>query len=287
MKEIFKYIDYRRYLADYYTEKKETTRYFSYRFFADRAGIKSPVFLKQVIDGQRNLTRTMIEKFIVALNLKKKESSYFKNLVLFNQSKDAHEKQEHYSILLSMMDYVEEYQLSGDQYEYFEKWYHCVIRELICLYDFNDDFHLLAKMIQPHITPVEAKKSVALLLHLNLIQKQQNGRYVQTNAAIVSNDERIAAARRTFNSIMLLLANDTIHTLPPDIRNVSGITMGISKSCYDVIIAEITAFKERIKSIVAQDSESTQVYHLGVQLFPVSDTVSKMSETDEAAQCDN
>ena len=285
MKEIFKYIDYRQYLADYYTERKETTRYFSYRFFAERAGIKSPVFLKQVIDGQRNLTRTMIEKFILALNLKKKESIFFKNLVLFNQAKVAHEKQEHYSILLSMMEYVEEYQLTADQYEYFEKWYNCVVRELICLYNFNDNFHILATMVQPHITQVEAKKAVALLLRLNLIQKKET-RYVQTSTAIISSDERISSARRTFNSLMLTLANNTIDTLPVDVRNISGITMGVSKPCYDVIIAEITAFKERIKSIVAQDTASTRVYHLGIQLFPLSDDISELQNNNETRLCD-
>ena len=33
MKKIFKYINFREYLADFYQEKKETTRHFSYRYF--------------------------------------------------------------------------------------------------------------------------------------------------------------------------------------------------------------------------------------------------------------
>jgi uncharacterized protein (TIGR02147 family) len=52
MQEVYKYIDYRRYLADYYADRKKHQRYFSYRFFAGQAGVKSPVFLKQVIDGK-------------------------------------------------------------------------------------------------------------------------------------------------------------------------------------------------------------------------------------------
>jgi len=92
MKDIFKYNRLRAFLAEFYQGKRKRPGFFSYRYFADRAGIKSPVFLKQVIDGERNLTRTMIEKFIHALNLNKKESVFFKNLVLFNQAKEAHEK---------------------------------------------------------------------------------------------------------------------------------------------------------------------------------------------------
>ena len=283
MKDIFKYIDYRAFLADFYQEKKKTTRFFSYRYFADRANIKSPVFLKQVIDGERNLTRTMIEKFISALNLNKKESVFFKNLVLFNQAKEAHEKQEHYSVMLTMMDYVQEYQLKSDQYSYFDKWYTCVVRELVCIHQFNDDFAAIAAAVKPRIRPAEAKKAVQLLLRLNLLEKQ-DGHYRQTNTAITSNDDMVALARRSFNSAMLLVARDANESLPPTVRNVSGITMGISKPCYEVLLAEMAAFKERVKAIVNQDTSSAQVYQLNLQLFPLSDDVTTISSPQKGSE---
>jgi len=283
MKEVFKYIDFRRYLADYYIEKKRDTRHFSYRYFARRAGIKSPVFLKQVIDGKRNLTREMIEKFLTALDLKKKESIYFKNLVLFNQAKISHEKQEAYSVMLSMLDYVEERQIAGGQYAYFEKWYNSVIRELVCLRDFHDDFDLIARTVMPRITAIEAKKSVQLLERLKLIVRQADGKYRQADPAIISNDDMVLLARRSFNGEMLLLARNANETLPREERNISGITMGISKACYDVLLAEMAAFKERVKSIVNQDEKSSRVYQLGIQLFPLSDEITPSGEREREA----
>jgi uncharacterized protein (TIGR02147 family) len=270
MQELYRYIDFRKYLADFYLEKKRTTRHFSYRYFAERAGIKSPVFLKQVVDGQRNLTRGMIEKFIPALNLTIKEGLFFKNLVLFNQAKNSHEKQECYSVILSMMDYVKERRIAGDQYAYFAKWYNSVIRELVCLYDFQDDFDLIARTVLPQITATEAKKSVQLLVRLKMIVRQSNGKYRQTDTAIISNDDMVALARRSFNGEMLLLARNANDTMPRDERNISGITMGISKACYDVLLAEMAAFKERVKAIVNQDEKSVRVYQLAFQLFPLS-----------------
>ena len=283
MKEVFKYIDFRRYLADYYIEKKRETRHFSYRYFAQRAGIKSPVFLKQVIDGQRNLTREMIEKFVTALNLNKKESVYFKNLVLFNQAKISHEKQEAYSVMLSMLDYVEERQIAGGQYAYFEKWYNSVIRELVCLCDFHDDFDLIARTVMPRITAIEAKKSVQLLERLKLIVRQADGKYRQADPAIISSDDMVLLARRSFNGEMLLLARNANETLPREERNISGITMGISKACYDVLLAEMAAFKERVKSIVNQDEKSSRVYQLGIQLFPLSGEITPSGEREKEA----
>jgi uncharacterized protein (TIGR02147 family) len=273
MKEIFKYIDFRKYLSDYYLEKKNSTRHFSYRFFADKAGIKSPVFLKQVIDGERNLTRPAIEKFMLALGLNKKECLFFKNLVLFNQSRTALEKQECYSVMLSMMDQVQERQIAGDQYLYFEKWYHSAIRELVCLFDFQDDFDLIAKTVKPRIKVNEAKKAIRLLSRLKLIARQKDGTYRQTDSAIISNDDMVALARRSFNSEMLLLARNANETFPPAERNISGITMGISRPCYDVLLAEMAAFKERVKAIVNQDEQSTNVYQFNLQFFPLSEDI--------------
>ncbi len=50
MEPILKYIDYHKFLAEYYYEKKKNARYFSYHYLAQKAGFKSPNFLKQVIE---------------------------------------------------------------------------------------------------------------------------------------------------------------------------------------------------------------------------------------------
>jgi uncharacterized protein (TIGR02147 family) len=281
MEKIFKYIDYRKFLSDYYSEKKKTTHFFSYRYFSNKANIKSPVFLKQVIEGQRNLTLQAIEKFIGALNLNKKEATFFRHLVQFNQSKTAFEKQEHYSVMLSMIDYVNEHRLTADQYIYFEKWHNSAVRELVCLHDFRDNWDLLAKSVRPAISPKDAKQSVQLLVRLNLVKKQKNGVYKQTNSAITSGSEMLSLARRSFNSTMLLLARDSNESLPPDARNISGITMGISKACYDVLLAELAAFKERIVSIVNRDEESSRVYQFNFQLFPLSEDAERIGEMNK------
>jgi uncharacterized protein (TIGR02147 family) len=281
MEKIFKYIDYRKFLSDYYSEKKKTTHFFSYRYFSNKANIKSPVFLKQVIEGQRNLTLQAIEKFIGALNLNKKEATFFRHLVQFNQSKTAFEKQEHYSVMLSMIDYVNEHRLTADQYVYFEKWHNSAVRELVCLHDFRDNWDLLAKSVRPAITARDAKQSVQLLVRLNLVKRQKNGGYKQTNSAITSGSEMLSLARRSFNSTMLLLARDSNESLPPDARNISGITMGISKACYDVLLAELAAFKERIVSIVNRDEESSRVYQFNFQLFPLSEDAERIGEMNK------
>jgi len=64
-------------------------------------------------------------------------------------------------------------------------------------------------------------------------------------------------------------------------RNISGITLGCSKATYDVLSAEIAAFKDRIKLIINQDDLSSQVYYLNVGLFPVSKDLKNFPELME------
>jgi len=282
MRSVFEYIDYRKYLSEYYAFKKKTSRAFSYRYFSSKAGFASPVFLKLVIEGKRNLSRASIEKFCSALQLAKKEALYFKNLVLFDQAKTTDEKQEHYAVLRSIENAVSEKALETDQYDYFSNWYTVVIRELVTLIDFKDNFQLLGSSVIPPITAREAEKSVELLKRLHLIAKKPDGRYEQTDSAITTGagDVGLMAVRR-FNKEMVLLAAKTIDDLSREKRNVSGITIGISPSMYKIICSEIAAFKDRIVSLVHRDQSSTSVYQLNVQLFPVSEDVAVMESNQK------
>ena len=65
--------------------------------------------------------------------------------------------------------------LVQNQKEYFTSWHHSVIRELLSLIDFVDDYKTLASYLYPPIRAVEAKRSIKLLRELELIQEDENG----------------------------------------------------------------------------------------------------------------
>lgn len=280
MNSIFTYIDFRIYLRDYYAYKKAANRHFSYRLFAMKSGINSPSFLKEVIDGKRNLTTSAAAKFGKAIGHTDKESVYFRHLVLFNQASNATIKQEHYAVLRGMHGRISEKILRGDFFDYFDKWYTVVIRELVCLHDFNDDFEALAKAVVPSVTPAQARKALELLLSLKLIEKKPDGAYAQTSAALMADEAITSIAIRSFMYSMLDHAKVALNEVPKNSRHISGMTMGISQATYDVIIAEINAFKDRIKRIVSQDAESDRVYHLNMDFFPVSSVVDRNKGAD-------
>lgn len=269
MKPIFKYIDYRKYLKDFYHESKVTTNYFSYRFFSQRAGLNSPVLLKTVFDGKRNLSNRSIEKFIKGLNLKEKEAVYFSNLVRFNQAKTALEKQEHYRVLRSMAKMVPQYLIEDEHFDYFDKWYYSAIREGVSQFDYQDDWELVAASVQPSITAQEAREAVAWLLEHGLLRKLKSGGYEQVQKAITTRSEVKSMAVRNFNRKMMQLAEQSLDTMPVKERYATGVTVGLTREAYDVMVAEIEAFRDRIVKIVDSLEDGDRVYQVNVQLFPL------------------
>jgi uncharacterized protein (TIGR02147 family) len=272
MKSILSYIDYRCYLRDFYDEKKQKTRFFSTRYFAKKAGLSSASFLREIINGKKNLGKPTVEKFILALELTGKEARFFKHLVFFNQAVGADEKQDHYAVLLSLMNTVKEFQLTALQLQIYNYWYVPVIRELVCIMDFKDDFALLAKSIYPVITAPEAKSAVNLLVRLKMLRKLENGMYEQTSRAVQAKSDLDAMAILNFTRAMAEKAIHALVTLPKDERNFSTITCGMSRSCYELILAETSAFRDRVVTIINNDArtQTDRVYQFNFQIFPVS-----------------
>ena len=89
------YSDYRLYLKDYYEFKRATegvVRPYSYSNFSAAADIKSPNYLKLIIEGKRNLSERMMDKFAKALRLTRQESEEFRRLVRYSQATDPLER---------------------------------------------------------------------------------------------------------------------------------------------------------------------------------------------------
>jgi len=272
LRSVFEFIDYRKFLDHQYLEKKRKNRKFSYRYFAMKAGITSPSFLKMVIDGKRNLTSGMIEKFCRALELDGKEAKYFTNLVHFNQAKTAREKQDFYAALRAMGDMIKEEVLRINQYDYFDKWYTPIIRELLGLGDFQEDFESLGRTVEPPVSGSEAKSAVQLLMKLGLVARKDSGRYLPTKLALaIANDDSVVSlSLRTYQEYALEHAKRAMYDFDKRVRHLSTLVLGVSPAAYGAMVEEIAAFKDRIKAIVHRDEASTRVYQFTLALFPVS-----------------
>ena len=71
--------------------------------------------------------------------------------------------------------------------------------------------------------------------------------------------------------------------LPLSERDMSGLTMGLTRRAYEKIRKEIADFRRRIVAIASEDDETEQVYRLNLQLFPLSERLDDCDDKNKGA----
>ncbi len=274
MASVFDYSDYRQFLKDYYEQHKALNPSFSYRYLSQKAGINSAPFYKFIFEGKRNLTKATILKTCVALKLNDREAEYFENLVFFNQAKTVAEKNHFFERLVEKQRHRSAAKVREDQFEYFSEWYHCVVRELVCMADFKDDYVKLAKSLHPVITPREAAKSVKLLLSLGFLKKV-NGRFCQSDPVLSTGYGLASHQVVNFQIEMLHKAIEAFDRCKQYERLTSATTLAVSQQTYEKMVEKLRTMRTELLEMARGDDCPDSVYELTVNLFPLTVTGKK------------
>lgn len=269
MKKIIEYTDYRRYIADYYVDRK-ARRAFTWRDFAKSAGFSSPVYLKLVAEGKYSLSEAAVERVAEAMGLKDWEVDYFKVLVNLNHAKDNDSRREYFNEMLRIADAHKATVVEGDSFRFFSDWKNPVIRELAPSMPGAKPL-AMARTCMSKITAAEVSETLSFLTKAGLLKKNADGSYSQTEQFVTTGPMEITPlAVRQMHRQMGEIALDTIENVPQDQRHFSGLTMGLSTKSYDQIVKEIAAFRKKVASIVTSDDVVERVYRLNMQLFPMT-----------------
>jgi uncharacterized protein (TIGR02147 family) len=264
---IFNFFNYREYLDAVYSHMKESRIGFSHRTFARNAGIKSPNYLFRVLKGERNLTQKYVPLFCRALKLSGNEITYFETLVQFNNEKSSQTKEELLRKLLTLRYSQGEHKIDDKKLLYFSKWYYPVIRELVKIVDFKEDYNLLARSCIPRITAVQAKNAVKYLVKNGFIEKGKNGRYTYANPVITTGPEVNSTILRKYHKQTILQCADTLDSIDMAERDISSLTMSVSLDTYKKMKKEIQDFRKRLLSMARDDKKGEIVCHAGFQLI--------------------
>lgn len=272
MPNIFNYEDYRSFLRDYYTEMKNKMPAFSYKYLAGKAGIANKGFLFNILNGKKDLCKPYIFRIANILKLNKQETEYFEILIALSQANTPEEQHHYYERLIDLKgDGLAGAQvIRKDQYEFYARWWHAAIRSVIDIKGFDGDYKNLAKQLHPEITIRQAKQSVALLLKLGLILKNSKHEYRVADKLISTGKEPPASGVLNFHLDTLDLAKQAIKELPKPIRNISGLTLGISEEGYNTLCDEIRNFRKRILQLAKNSRDADRVYQLNFHFFPMS-----------------
>lgn len=278
---VFRYTNYRRYLADYYEWQKKVNHAFSYRYFAQKASIKSPGLFKDVISGKRNLSKAMIVRFSAGLLLSKKESDYFLNMVLFCDAKTQEDKRSYFA---NMMRHAEStaYKLHSKQFDYFSHWHYTAVRELLDITSDHKKYHELAAHFTPPITPVEVKEALDALLDLELIiWSEEEQRFKKVDQIVSTGYHSEQDINRmnliNFQKRMLEKGGEAYDRFPDADIDMSTLTLSVSQETYAEIKQELRDFRQKLLAMAKRDQHPERLCQINYQMFPLTRVIKEDS----------
>jgi len=271
MKSIYEYIDYREFLRDWCAHAKAKGKGFSYRNFARQAGLSSSGFLKMVIDGERNLAPETIARFAKVIKLRSGEARFFEQLVMFNQAKTNDEKNHYYSKIAQNRRFKKAHHLTRDRFEYLGKWYYAAVREMVTLPDFREDPAWIARKLKPSITKSEAQSALDTLIRLGLVERGGDGKLVTKENGVRTEDEVISLAAANYHREMIKRAHEALSLCKAKDRNISSLTVAMSKDGFKKLKQRIHEFRKEIIAMLEEEGEAEDVYQVNFQLFGLTE----------------
>jgi uncharacterized protein (TIGR02147 family) len=268
MDSIYTYFDYRKYLKDLFESKKDQNSALSLRAIASRIGINSGTLVR-ILNGERNISKKLVPPFANFLKLKEKETLYFISLVEFNQVKNNEKRRLLYDQLITLRN---EYRkpMDPDKFEYYENWYNVVIRELLNFFPLNGNFDEIAKMIEPEISAVQAKKAITTLQRIKFIKKLENGDYKPEQNFVTTGAAWRSVAIDSFQKAMMENGVTALDRIQKEKRDFSTMTMSFSNDGFMKVRQILKRAREEIAAIEETDKGRNQVFQINFQLFPLS-----------------
>src|SRR4051812_23742011 len=171
------YTDFRQFLKDVYEYRRAiegtSVRPYSYSTFSAAADIKSPNYLKLIIEGRRNLSEDMMTKFAKAVRLNREETLEFKALVRYGQASQPIERN-HFLKELADLRARKEFEsgsVSASTWEKVPSWIGWVLYAMADQKDVKFDTTALHKLFRVKVNPEDVRQSLQKLLETGELVK--------------------------------------------------------------------------------------------------------------------
>ena len=268
MKPIIEYQDYRKYMRDFYEERKRCS-VFSWREFSRLAGFSSPNYIKLVCEGRSRLSKKGVEGVADAMGLEGADRDYFRVMEHFGDARNDVKKMQAFNEMQKIAKENRLRVVDAEAFKYFESWVNPVLRELAPIMPGAKPLEL-ARNCYAVVSAAEVRQSLDFMVHADFLRKVGEDTYEQTEKVVTGSSEAIPLALRSMNRQMSKLATSAIDDVPPEKRHIAGVTLGLSESTYKWLVQKLEVLRHQVVAIAAKEKEYDKVYRLNLQLFPLT-----------------
>jgi uncharacterized protein (TIGR02147 family) len=280
------YMDYRLFLADFYFAKKQQTklavRPYSYAIFSAAADIKSPNYLKMIIENKRNLSLDMVSKFAKACSFNKAQTDEFKLLVIFNQAEDPADR--NYA-LKQLSEYRVEQKLKHGELDrkVFEKvpnWIGWIIYAMVDQEGVVFETSQLKDLLRGKVSESEINEALENLIKSGELSRDPVTNIITKGKPTEAPDEIPSALVRKLQMQLMYLGLESLYQDTANEREFGALTLSLTEKEFEDIKFKLRQLRKSLhkdNSIARMASKGERVYQLNLQLFPVSNASKKMN----------
>lgn len=291
--QVSDYLDYRRFLADFYNYKKAKTkrdlRPYNYQMFSAAADIKSPNYLKMIIEGRRNLSDDMILKFAKALALSKEQTEEFVHLVHFSQTSEPAERNMHLKKISEMrvVQKLRSGEIDQKTWNKVPNWAAWIIYAMVDMQGVKFDISSLKKLLRGKASEAEIETALnSLLSSGELVRNAETGEIKKAHHLMEDADDIPVALVRKLQTQLMYLGLESLYQDQPTEREFGTLTLCLTKDEFEEIKFKLRQMRKSIhkdNSIARSKSKGDKVYQMNIQLFPVAEGKITSSPTQNSA----
>jgi len=266
------FTSYREFLKNLYDRIKTGRKSYSYVRFASDLGLSASNALWLVLTMRRDLSEGSAQKIATALEMTHESRKYFMLLVRHNNARDPVQREHCMKELVALKSlHFMANDDDEDTLEFFQDWYHPVLREMVALDDFKADPDWINERLFLRLLPKQIERSLALLQKLDLI------RYDETRQRYVSTGEQLFPSRTVgplaavrFHQKACENARESVTAVPSHRRDLNVMTLSISDEAAQKLRLIFHKACEEAMALESQTQVRTEVYQINVQLFALT-----------------
>lgn len=264
---VWDYVDYRVYLRDFLSHKRQAQAGFSVRQFSLKAGISTENYLLKVIRGEKRLGMKLAEAFIQAIPLKASGAEYFRAMVTLGLADDAEQ-------LSRAQDRLEQLRRKRrntapvTDHSILHHWYYSAIWELGACPKFELTPESASRVLVPKVSAQQAKEAIEFLEGKGYLVRRKD-RWIQADTPVLTTDERTDLLLRHHHRENVQNSLPAID-LPIEKRGFYGLTIAVSDDRIPEIKKRIKEFMEGLQAELALDPKANRIMRVNAHAFPLT-----------------
>ncbi len=266
---ISKYSNARDFVGAWIEFKKSKRAGFSMRRLCTLLELRSPNYLKLILDGKRALTIELGLKLSKQMGLPKSESDFFISLIEAEGSSNDHENDLNQRKVLRGRRHLETEKISEDKHELVANWFHLLVRELTFLPDFEFSPAYVVRKLCGRISLEEAARSLDLLVAHGLIEKLPPGNWRSTDKVLDTGNETFQrSAMLEHHAATLKVWSESLARLNSNEQELGLLHVPISTEKIPELRRRIQQFQDELIGWLMTEENPDRVVQVGTYLIP-------------------